>query len=378
MTPPGGGRLVAGKSGVGKPVARTLGQFDPRHNSLNALRLVLAGLVIVSHAWPLGGFGPDPQWGDFTIGTWAVAGFFAISGWLIMGSRLESGLTSYLWRRFLRIYPAFLVCLAVVGFGFAPLAAALGGGAYNVVDGARYVWANSLLLMFQDKVGTTPSDVPYADAWNGSLWTLSYEVVCYVLVGVIVSVLARRWLLAAMAAAVIGFTATELAIGDAEATPQALHLLTMLAPFFFAGALLFLVRDRVPVTVPVAALSVGLCVGVAVTGGNGVLAALPLAYLLLWLGIRLPVQSVGARNDISYGVYIYAFPVQQTLALLGVHRAGVAVFALVAVVATVPFAAASWFAVERPVRHWRGLVGDRSRRRRSLKGTETPVDVRRR
>lgn len=346
--PAGGGRT-----------ALTLGTFDPRHNSLNALRLVLAVLVIVSHAWPLGGFGPDPQWGDFTIGTWAVAGFFAISGWVIMGSRLDSSLRSYLWRRFLRIYPAFLVCLAVVGLAFAPLAAALSGGSYGWLGGARYVGVNALLVMVEAKVGGTPTGLPYDKSWNGSLWTLSYEVFCYVMVGLIVSFVARRWLRAVLAGALIGLTAAELAFGAGLPAPEAVHLLTMLAPFFFAGCLLFLVRARIPLSVPVALFCSTACVGIALTGVNGVLAALPLAYLCLWLGMCLPLQQVGARNDISYGVYIYAFPVQQMLALLGVHNAGTAVFALAGVVATIPLAAASWFAVERPARHWRRLVGDR-------------------
>ena len=345
----------------GGPTAPPLDTFDPRHNSLNALRLILAVLVIVSHAWPLGGFGPDPQWGDFTIGTWAVAGFFAISGWLIMGSRLDSSLRSYLWRRFLRIYPAFLVCLAVVGLAFAPLTAALSGGSYGWLDGARYLGANALLVIVEARVGGTPTGLPYDKSWNGSLWTLSYEVFCYVLVGLIVSFVARRWLRAVLTGALVGLTVAELAFGAGLSAPQALHLLTMLAPFFFAGCLLFLFRDRIPRSVPVALLCCTACVGIALTGVNGVLAALPLGYLCVWFGMCLPLQPVGARNDLSYGVYIYAFPVQQMLALLGVHRAGVAVFALAAVVATFPFAAVSWFAVERPVRRWRRLVTDGGR-----------------
>ena len=328
----------------------TLARFDPRHNSLNALRLVLAVLVIASHARPLGGFGPDPRWGDFTVGTWAVAGFFAISGWLIMRSRLSSSLGGYLWRRFLRIYPAFLVCLGVVGFGFAPLGLALGGGSYGVLDGVRYVGGNALLAITQTGVGDTLNAVPYPDAWNGSLWTLFYEALCYLMVGLIVTVVTRRRLPAVMMFGLVGLTAAELAIGAGLPAPYALHLLTMLVPFFFAGGVLFLYRSRIPVTVPLAGLAGALCLLIALTGVNGVLLAVPLAYLCLWLGDRLPLQTLGARNDISYGVYIYAFPVQQILALLDVQRAGLVVFALAAIVCTVPLAALSWFAVERPAR----------------------------
>jgi hypothetical protein len=63
------------------------GRLDTRDNALNFVRLILAGLVVVSHTWPSGGLGPDPHFGDLNLGSWAVAGFFAISGYLVTGSR---------------------------------------------------------------------------------------------------------------------------------------------------------------------------------------------------------------------------------------------------------------------------------------------------
>src|SRR3954468_7575058 len=90
---------LAPDTSTGRPAARRLADFPARRNSLNALRLALAVLVIVSHAWPLGRFGNDPRLGALTLGEVAVAGFFAISGWLITQSRLSGGLAGYAWRR---------------------------------------------------------------------------------------------------------------------------------------------------------------------------------------------------------------------------------------------------------------------------------------
>jgi peptidoglycan/LPS O-acetylase OafA/YrhL len=90
---------------------------------------------------------------------------------------------------------------------------------------------------------------------------------------------------------------------------------------------------------------------VASTGGGTIsgstLIAPALSYPLLWLGIHLPFQRVGAHNDYSYVVYIYAFPVQQLLAMWQVQRWGYAAFVFLGVVGTVPFAVASWWLIEK-------------------------------
>ena len=93
--------------------------LDPRHNSLNFLRLVLAGVVLLSHAYAVGGFGNEGILHHTTAGTVAVYGFFGISGYLIAGSATAHSAGRYLWQRFLRILPAFWVSLIVVSFGFA-------------------------------------------------------------------------------------------------------------------------------------------------------------------------------------------------------------------------------------------------------------------
>ena len=72
-----------------------------------------------------------------------------------------------------------------------------------------------------------------------------------------------------------------------------------------------------------------------------------IAYPLIWLGIHLPFQRIGASNDYSYGVYIYAYPVTVLLATWHVARLGEPVFVFLCVVATLPFAIASWWLVEK-------------------------------
>ena len=95
------------------------------HNSLGFLRLVLACLVIFDHAFPLGGFGPDILYsvtrGQASLGSIAVAGFFAISGYLIAKSGMSADVIQFMWRRFLRIFPAYWVVLLLTALIVAPL-----------------------------------------------------------------------------------------------------------------------------------------------------------------------------------------------------------------------------------------------------------------
>ena len=130
----------------------TVGEaFDPDRNSLNAIRLLLASAVIVSHSWLVNGLGLPPMVGGTDAGLVAVAGFFGISGYLVTASRLRSSsLRAYLWRRFLRIYPAFLVVLAVTAFVFAPLSTLLDGrSTIDWASAAGYVLNNAGLFVRQ-------------------------------------------------------------------------------------------------------------------------------------------------------------------------------------------------------------------------------------
>ena len=104
----------------------TLGDALRGHsNALGVIRLALAALVIVDHAFPLGGFGPDPVWAltrrKTSLGLLAVGGFFAISGYLIAKSGMSGDIVQFIWRQFLRIFPAFWVVLLVTALIVAPI-----------------------------------------------------------------------------------------------------------------------------------------------------------------------------------------------------------------------------------------------------------------
>ena len=320
-----------------------------RDNALNLIRLVLATLVIVSHAFPIGGFGPDPAVGGLGLGSFAVGGFFAISGYLITQSRFKSDLKSYSIRRALRILPGYWACLFFTAFIAAGLAGIVRGG-WSLIEALKFVALNAIMVKAGGSdVGATLSGLPYSQAWNGSLWTLRYEVLCYILVGAgLLWGIARSRRILFPAAFVVASTASvAIHIVGGSGVPSDLALLT---PFFLAGASLYAFAEKVPCDTRLAAGALVALVVVLGAGQGKSLAALPVAYLLLWLGIVIPNKwaRLCQRDDFSYGTYLYAFPIQQWLVIGGAGQFGAAALIGLSVLATAPFAVLSWYWIEQP------------------------------
>ncbi|UXA08035.1 acyltransferase [Mycobacterium sp. SMC-2] len=332
-----------------------LGQaFDPRKNALNAWRLTLATSVIVGHSFILTGH----EWtGARFIAAGGVDGFFAVSGFLITGSWLRHPhLRDYSVARALRILPGYYVCLVITAFVIAPLGVAIQGGAALklLLSSApvEYVAMNIGVVMLKGDVGGTPRNVPYPGSWNSSLWTLIFELGCYAAVAAIgkAGLANRRWVSPAiLAVAVVGeaFSA-PLELGQPLAG-QIAAATARFAVMFAAGALLYQWRDKIPARWWL----VGLSAVVVALGGTllphyRLLGGIPLAYAIITSGALLQSKRLRLRTDLSYGVYVYAFPIQQVLVISWDGLPNPVVHAVVSTMATLPVAALSWFLVEKP------------------------------
>lgn len=339
--------------------------FDPRGNSLNALRMAFAGVVLVSHSFAASGR-PEPALGGITLGTWAVMGFFGISGFLITRSRVTvRSAADYVEARAARILPALFVNLVVTAFVFAPLSLVFDRGAsWDPISAVGYVVKNVALKppkLLQEGIEGTLGDVPYPGVWNGSLWTLFWEGFCYVAVGVGVVLVARghRRTVALVVFAVLTMAALPDFVGIVQypgVVAPALHVCAA----FAAGSLAYFWQESIRVSAaPITILCLVLVASVA-TQTAVVVAPLPLVVLVLLLSNVLPFHRFGSRFDASYGLYIYGFPVQQlTVLALGAVLPFPALLLLQAVVATGFGYLSSWL-VERPAQGW---ARDRRRRR---------------
>jgi peptidoglycan/LPS O-acetylase OafA/YrhL len=345
-----------------------LRDFDFRSNSIGFLRFCFASVVIWSHAYPLGGFGLDPvsrfSNGAESAGTLAVDGFFLLSGFLITRSYQSIGKAGrFLWHRALRILPAFWVCLFVVAFGFAPLAYFHQHGALiGFIPEEKpwnYVTHNSLLWMRQYNVGELLAHAPYPRAFNGSLWTLPFEFLCYLTIGLLglIGILRQKPVVVASVSLMLFLCyAVPLSFRGVLHGPLAFPILLVgntrlvleLIVYFFIGASSYLFRGKIPI-VGWAALVCAIGVIVALpTRAYAAVLPLGMTYVIMYVAMKWPPRSFDRRADLSYGLYIYAFPTQQLLTLYGVGGLGLIPYVLVTAVITFTLAGASWFFIEKP------------------------------
>lgn len=295
------------------------GRSDRARNSFDLLRLIAAGAVLWSHQHALLKL-PEPLFPGLaaTFGGFGVYIFFAISGYLNAGSLLRGQSSPrFLLNRVLRIYPAlaacvvFMVCLGAATTSLAMLDFLLDGSV------SAFVLRNMTLLF-----GISPT-LPgvfeasaFPRAMNGSLWTLPYEVDLYILLAVVLAVCRFRtyaiYVLFAVAAIYVAFFAVE--ADPRRVLPGVLvgHL-TLFAMLFLAGALMAACeRDRFFELGPVLCIAVA---GMALILQSSTLGRLlAFAAIVILLG-RLTLPSwLTPKIDLSYGIYLYAFPVQQIVA----------------------------------------------------------------
>ncbi|MGP5226439.1 MULTISPECIES: acyltransferase family protein [Micrococcaceae] len=334
--------------------------FDAKSNGLNSIRLIMAVGVIVYHSFPITGtviaYGPVHQ----LLGQIFVDAFFAISGYLIVGSWVRRPqFFEYILARVLRIMPAYYVCLLVTGFIFVPVYLLLTQGSWTswLSDSAEYVRSNFALWQNQYNIGSTLGEVPYPNVWNGSLWTLAWEFLCYL--GVLALGLTRLLSKRICLVLFVACLATSCLVTFTEVSHFWLNNGSRFGLMFLAGALIYFYQDRLVATrAALIAASIVVC-GSMFLPDYRIIAALPLAYSCITLGGFLKHSIFRLKNDISYGVYIYAFPIQQLLAVTGFYAAGVGPFAIVAMIITICFATGSWFAIEKPANNLRRRIGKR-------------------
>lgn len=293
----------------------------PAHyaNNIDGLRLCAALIVIFGHEFSIRGFEQPVIFGSH-VASLGVKIFFSLSGYLIAQSfERDPDAWRFFLRRALRIVPGLTACVLATVFLLGPLATPLGLDAY-FRDPSTWVYLWNIAFGFVETIPALFAGNPLPDAVNGSLWSLPPEAAMYglLLIGGIAcsgSLLARAIV---TLAAFFVFVAAVCAFGlfgwnETLVYGTRLSAFCVVAGFFCAGALLWQLRARVPLRLDVAAAS-GLVAWLSAgTLLFPLLEPLALTYGLLAIGLRSTpgVRDAARFGDVSYGLYLYAYPLQQ-------------------------------------------------------------------
>lgn len=372
-----------------------------------AVRLFLALAIIVYHAT------------DVTLGSnanngvlWALAesivpAFFVLSGFLVTASAERLCLREFLTHRALRIFPALAVATLFAAFLIGP--------AVTHRSPAGYFHDRALWHYLLNAIGSTHFNLPgvflgrpHSGMVNVSLWTIPWELSCYAATALAMSAAARKrsaltlgaavtFLLApaiaycvifamtlfpatnasgtALLAANNYFTASRFAISEASVSGRGAHWLVILTswefrviPYYIAGSLAWIWRDRLPWSPRMAVASFLVILGCGVLPPidqqplfNVVLVP-PVACIALTCGLaRIGLPAWTRDNDLSYGIYLYGYPIQQFVCWSGFDHLDWRLNALLAMPVTCLLALFSWRFVEKPALAMRHTVGERLR-----------------
>lgn len=329
-----------------------------RTNNFDVLRLVAASAVVLSHSFLViqGDDSREPlnilSHNQATIGRVSVVVFFVVSGYLITQSwERAPNVWRFLRARVLRIFPALLAVTFLCAFVLGPMVTDLPVGKYFLNSGPYVYISNTLALYpFLPTLPGVFTSTPDKSLVNQPLWTLRFEFTFYLIVVILGATrLLNSWIIGTL----MVFSVLILAVTH-NIDPRLAGGLDFFK-HFGAGMILYLVRDRLPIRTWLAVLCGFVLVVSLFTGGFNIIFSVFGAYLVFWYAFTRDVRHVPAARfgDLSYGIYIFAWPIQQVLISI-FPRMSWWENSIMALIITIPLAYASWHLIEKRALKWKG------------------------
>jgi peptidoglycan/LPS O-acetylase OafA/YrhL len=322
---------------------------DHRENNFNALRLFAAMLVLVGHSYVFLG-SPEPLFlGRLPLGPLGVYIFFAISGYLVSQSwDRDPHLTRFFVRRALRIFPALIVVITLSVLVLGPALTTLSTQAYFAHEATWGYFTNTFLYITYYLPGVFEKlRVPYAI--NGSIWSLPVEFFMYILLAAI-GLFHKRFLfviaaaLFAYACFAWAFVAQDMLVVFRTDARQVF----LVGTYFWVGVLFQRFQIERFFSLTGYALAITALIAASRSDTAFKLACwVCIPYLAISFGLaqNALITRLTRTGDYSYGVYIYAFPIQQALVYL-YPKLKLTPYLLASTAITLIFAIASWHLIE--------------------------------
>lgn len=331
-------------------------------NNFDFLRLLFALFVVIAHSYPLSGNHVSNQWicnltnNQIELSNIGLNGFFILSGYLIyQSSDRSTSFYNYFWKRIIRIFPALIVVLLLT-LVLSPILYDNPKSFFKNRDVYTYFFRNISLYQMQFDIKGVFDNNPYPSAINGSLWTIPYEFTLYIFLSFFIfisnNIFKKILILTSFLVMYFGslFYLDELskiAIFDIGF----LHLFN-LGTFFVGGAVLasfkfeIILNNRKIKYLVLLFLFFTILLTIKLEVYNSFKHLfLTLFILLFGLMSFYPINNLHKIGDYSYGIYIYSFPIQQTLMYYFKFSTGKLI--CYSVLISLLFGVLSWFFVEK-------------------------------
>ena len=345
-----------------------------RDNNFNLIRIVAALAVLITHSFALaigsGDAEPFRESLGMTMGSIAVDVFFITSGFLVTSSLLNRQSTiEFIWARVLRIFPALLVMLLLTVFALGVFFTASPLSTY-LSSTQTYIYLAKCATLFMGVAYNLPGvfdSNPYKSAVNGSLWTMPHEVRMYAILAIawIALRITPKFRLTSFQAVVIVFSfSAGIYLLFSHFYFHKIDNFPKLFFMFFVGATFYVLREYIVIS---RWLFWFFVVGLSATIGHThiffVVYVFTIGYILFYLAY-VPsgfIRKYNQLGDYSYGVYIYAFPVQQAVAAL-ISGVTVPQMILFSATITIVLATLSWHLLEKRCLRLKGLYVGHTRK----------------
>lgn len=332
---------------------------DSRNNNFNLIRIVAAYCVLITHSFVItmgtGDSQPFRHALGMSIGSISVDVFFLTSGFLVTASLLKrKNIIEFVWARILRIFPALFVMLTLTVFISGMFLTSLPKVSF-FTNSKTYEYLIKSFTLINDIGYTLPGvfcSNPYKNFVNGSLWSMPYELKMYI-------ILAGIWVLSknfSIIRSKLFDTLVILIVLFAGISDFLYHFImhidknwARLVFMFFTGSVFFIFKDKIILSrIVFITFLILLIIATRNPVAFFIVYNLTLAYILFFIAF-IPSGFVRYYNkfgDYSYGIYIYAFPVQQSI-IFFIPRVSVLTMIIFSTIITFVFAFLSWHLIEK-------------------------------
>ncbi len=339
-----------------------------KKNNLNFIRLIAAILVVYMHSFSISlGDEAGDIIGRLTLGKEYAGGlavdiFFIISGFLICKSYDNSkSIVQYAKARFLRIWPLLFVVVMLLTFVMGPLVTSYEVSHYFALT--KY-WLYFLRNLYFVSAYTQLPGVfmnHFQNSVDGSLWTLAYEVICYIFVVISAPLWKRKKfsipVMAVLCSAIFVFHKYINAFSVGPISAEFIRNLSRFMTYFLVGMLFYLYRDVIRLDKKLLATGILVVVVGILFLDFTICFAIGGACIIFVIGFseKINTQWYEKIGDLSYGIYLISFPIQQ-LVVYFLGRTGEKLFLymdpyinfVISLVICLPVAYLSWHFIEKP------------------------------